>query len=690
MAQTVGLDIGIQHVRAVALRGGTVAACASVSRRNDDGTERPLANVLAELGESLPIAHANVVAASELDILARFLHLAPLPPARLNRILRLELSPEEGPAPTMDVVRLAGEGDELCYLGLVVDTAAVRLLQGEMARGGSRPRTISWGPMALAAAASRVPLDGDQLALVVDIGATGTDVALVASGRLLACRRLAIGGDQFTQVLVDSGMSVSEAERAKRASAPILPTAPEPAPAPAPVARAQVLSDVPSEPALPLIDDGDGLSLDLPSEPAMPIPAEPVAELDLELDDEPSMARSPGKTTVAMASLSLGPQLTRAAEMLYGQLATTLAFFKAQLKRSELAPARVLICGGGAGLTALESYLARRFQVPVERWDPFTGMNGAPEREPWLWARAFGLALAGSGADVPRVDLRPEADARRELWKRRLVWPWVAAACILAAGTIGALGLTEQVERDRTEAELLERAVEEHKRLTADLTNLDAERDALREDLRAIAGRIYAARDLLYTVRALKEQTRESKELWVTSLETVGIARDDGDTGTVVTPAPGGRLGSSGRTPIAPRRDSLIDRGAVDIAGRIRFDIKKTDPQMVAFRERYQTALSEWTMPEGTRLFRDVRLTNSRLDRFEKPVGNTDAGEFPFRFRCYFQATSLGSVAAAETAAVSPEAKPEPEAAVEAPAATAPAAAASAPPEAPAVPEAKP
>lgn len=668
MAQSVGLDIGTHHVRAVVLRGGRVAACASVPRRNEDGSERPLANVIAELGESAPIARADAAASSELDVLARFLHLAPLPPARLNRILRLELSPEEGPAPTMDAVRLAGEGDDLCYLGLVVDTAAVRLLQADLARGGTRPRTISWGPMALAAAASRVPLEGDELALVVDIGATGTDVALVASGRLLACRRLAIGGDQFTQVMIDGGLTASEAERAKRAAAPILPPQARPAPAsPAPV---QLPPEPPPETVLPVIDDGDGLGLDLPADPppapvvaATPEP-EPEPELELELDDGPGLPRSPGQTTVAMASLSLGPQLTRAAEMLYGQLATTLAFFKAQLKRSELAPAKVLICGGGAGLTALESYLARRFQVPVERWDPFAGMPGAPEAEPWLWARALGLALAGSGADVPRVDLRPEVDTRREAWMRRLVWPWVAAACILAAGTIAAFGLGDQVERDRTEAELLERAVEEHKRLSAELVKHEADRDALREDLRAIAGRIYAARDLLYTVRALKEQTRDSKELWITSLETVGVGRDDGDGAGAQSPAAGGRLGSTGRAATtAPRRDSLIDRGAVDIAGRIRFDVKRTDPQMVAFRERYQTALTEWTMPEGTRLFRDVRLTNSRLDRFEKAAapGNSDGGEFPFRLRCYFQATSLaldGSAVPEAPAPPAPEAKP--------------------------------
>ncbi len=657
MALSVGLDVGTHHVRAVALRGNTVAAHAAVPRRAEDGTERSLATVIAELATALPLASPGAVASSELDVLARFLHVAPLPPARMDRIIRLELSNDDGVPPTIDRVRLAVEGDDLCYLGLVVDTSAVRLLQTELARGGVKPQTISWGPLALAAAAARVPLDEGQLALVVDIGASGTDVALVGAGRLLACRRLAYGGDQFSQVLIESGLSQADAERAKRSAAPILPataTRPIIPSAAAPLAPV-ILPEAPPADAGLQIDDG--LSLDLP--PASPAPPAPVpqAELELELDDEPAAAlKSPGVTTVKMASLTLGPHLTRAAEGFYGQLATTLAFFKAQLKRSELVPARILICGGGSGLVALETYLERRFQAPVSRWDPFAGMDGAPTAEPWLWARAYGLAVQASPADVPRVDLRPEVDLKRQAWRTRLVWPWVAAACFLAAGVLAALALSEQVERDATEADLLERAVAEHKRLSDDLLKLEAARDAAREDLRAIAGRIYAARDLLWTVQALKEQTTQSKELWVTSLQTVGVGRDDGESAP--TPSGGSRL-SSGK-PVVARKDSLIDRGAVDIAGRIRFDLKKTDPQMVAFRERYQQALSDWTTPDGGHLFRDVRLTNTKVERFERP-GSTaaaDAGEFPFRFRCYFQLTSLDSDVATTQASSQPAASP--------------------------------
>lgn len=637
MALSVGLDIGTHYVRAIALRGNRIVAHAAVARLAEDGTERPLTTVVAELAESVPLARTGAVASSDLEVLARFLHVAPLPQSRLERIIRLELSPEEGAAPCLDAVRLAADGDDLCYLGLVVDAGAVRLLQGELARAGVRPRTISWGPMALAAAASRVPLEGDQLALVIDIGAAGTDVALVGDGRLLACRRLAIGGEHFTQALVETGLTPAEAERAKRASAPILPPPAEvvlpssrPEPPPAFLAPEPVLD------ALPLIDDGLGELDQPPAEPA-PAPAEPQPELELELDLDEAQPKAPGLATMKMASLTLGPQLTRAAEGFYGQLATTLAFFKSQLKRSELVPAKVLICGGGAGLAALEPYLARRFQAAVTRFDPCAGLDGAPEREPWLWARAYGLALTASGADVPRIDLRPEADLRREAWRARLVWPWVAAACLLAAGALAAVALTEQIERDDIEAGLLENAVADHKRLSAELATLEAERDAAREDLRAIAGRIHAARDLLYTVRALKEQTRESKELWVTSLQTVGVGRDDSEA---PVPNAGNRLIPGSRTAVT-RKDSLIDRGAVLIGGHGRFDVKKSDTDLLAFSESYKQKLAEWTTPEGPKLFQSVIWRNDKLERNDRAV---DGGESVFRFLCSFQPTSLGDV----------------------------------------------
>jgi Tfp pilus assembly PilM family ATPase len=636
MATAVGLDIGARGVRAIALDGTRLAGHAEVPRFNDDGTERPLATIIAELAAALPLGRP-IAASSELEVLARFLHLAPLPAERLERIIRLELSPDEGPAPAMDAVRLAVPGDDIVHLGLIAQTADVRMLQNDVQRAGVRLRALSWGPLAVATVGMRADLEGDQIALVVDIGTAGSDIALVQSGRLLACRRIAIGGQAFTQALVDSGMTPAEAERSK--CAPPAPAAPAmPAPAPVPVAPVAPVAPADDGLELPGIDDGSGLALALEPPAPPPAPVETEAEAELVLDDAPAIPRAPGSATVQIGSSTLGPALSRAAEQLYGQLSTTLAFFRAQLKRNDLAPARVLLCGGGAGLAALEPYLARRFQVPVARLDPCAGLGGTAPAEPWRWARAVGLAQQAAGGDVPVADLRPEAELRREAWVKRLVWPWVAAACLLTSGAIAAIGLSERVGRDEAEAVLLERAVADHKRLSAELAALEAERNALQEDLRAVAGRIYAARDLLYTVRALKELTGEAKELWITKLQTVAIGRDDAEVPTLPTT---GTRWKPGQPAAQPRKDSLIERGAIDLSGRVRFDTAKTDPDLVAFSEKYQRDLQEWKTPEGTPLFRTVDLTNRVIERAAGTVAGKEGGEFTFTFRGIFPATSL-------------------------------------------------
>lgn len=632
MSLSVGLDVGSLHVRAVAIRRGrgddvSVVAHASVPRRDGDGIERSLATVIAELAAAIPLAAPVACAASELEVLARFITVAPLPPARLARLLRLELAPDDGqPVPAMDAVRLAVGGDDLAFLGLIADAGAVKLLLGELARGGVRPQAVSWGPVALAAAAHRLQLDEDQLALVVDIGVGGCDVALVGAGRVLACRRLGVGGDLFTQALAETGLTPAAAEKSKLAGD---------------YARSVA---VPAPPTSALADAGDGGLAKL--------------DLDLGLDDVAeavSPPNSPDQPSLPLPGQSLAPQLTRAAETLYGQLSTTTAFFKAQLKIQTLNVSRVFLCGGGAGLAGLDEYLTRRFQIPVERWDPLAGLTGQIPEAPHCWARALGLALASP--EVPHADLRPEATLRRELWVRQLVWPWVAAACLLAAGVLAALCLSERVERDRREAELLERAVKEHESLSKELRQLETDRDALGEDLRAIAGRIYASRDLLMTVQALKELTTTNKALWVTVLET---SKDDRElTSGGEAPADTGGKRPLGKA--APARvDTLISRGAVDIVGQIRFEARKKDPEMWSYLERYQQALRDWTTAEGWKLFRDVRLQKGVPERLKKGRGvAAEEGEFPFTYRCYYPPTRLdaGLVQAVEAA---PEAKPEP------------------------------
>ena len=55
----------------------------------------------------------------------------------------------------------------------------------------------------------------------------------------------------------------------------------------------------------------------------------------------------PGAQTMQIAGATLGPEMTRTAEGLYTQLASTVAWFRAQLQLDRPRIVKVLLCGGG-------------------------------------------------------------------------------------------------------------------------------------------------------------------------------------------------------------------------------------------------------------------------------------------------------------------------------------------------------
>jgi hypothetical protein len=345
----------------------------------------------------------------------------------------------------------------------------------------------------------------------------------------------------------------------------------------------------------------------------------------------------PGAATVTMARRQLGPELTRVAEALYGQLASSVAWFRSQLKRDRLPLAKVLLAGGAAATPGLAEYLERRFGCPVAVFDPFATVAGEPPADRHAWAVAVGLALTDprlGGSHAVALDLRPEGLVRRELVRRHLIWPWVAAAALVAATIFaGWTLLAHQRSLEETRLAWVDYQAR-HEKLSAELAAVGKEEAALGEDLRAIASRIWAGRDLLYTVRALKERTLESKELWVTGLETVGIASDEPSK-------PGAMV------------DSAIGRGAVLITGKIKFAAADTDTGRNAFLTAWKDWITAWKpAPDAPALF--ARSTMVNWDpRHKEKVGKdgkvADEGEFSFTARFDFQPTALDRVIATES-----------------------------------------
>jgi cell division ATPase FtsA len=582
------------------------------------------------------------------------------------------------------------------------------------------------------------PVVDDEIALLVDIGAQSTGVALFGERRLLACRQLAIGGDAFTEALTSPLQTVVQAEALKRngqaspigavagsassAAAGARPAATPPAmPSTPPESQARsatstsinttAMSPV-SSTSLLMLDDQEPLVLseevsaphpkllELEDESVHNLkPEAPWLDLAAEADiaggaaaasfpppgaHAPSLAQpvvaaappgsddfehlldeglqAPGMATIAHARESLGPELTKVAESLYQQLASSVAWFKTQIHAQNITVAKVFLVGGGAGLKGLDSYLERRFGVPVRIYDPCAAIDGQGPDKPHEWAAAIGLALHAQRGAVS-LDLTPDQLLRRQAWSRRLIWPFVAAACLLLTGIFTGWTLLNQQGVDRESLATYADYQHRYDELKGQLDGLQAEKEGLSEDLRSIASRLYAGRDLLYAVRALKERTDQSRELWVTRLETNDISQD----AAVKDPASATRrVGATAPASRSGRKDTAIDRGAVDISGLVKFDSAPTDTQLNKYFEDYRQWLSVWRPgPNEPVLFRPnsakvlIHVINHDRDKEKaKLASGEEIGRFPFQIRYFFQPTDLAQITAERNAEVVPTTAP--------------------------------
>lgn len=690
MARTaVGLDIGHHTVRAVALRRDgrsfAITAFGQVPRRTDDGQLRPLPEVIAELKKLVPLGPSPCVAHGDLTTLVKYVGTIPLPPDRLQRLLRLEL------LQTIEATELAADSfpvpfasDELIHCCVLTQPVHAHEALINLGKLGIRPSALHVAQAAVFNATVPLPpVQDDDLALLVDIGATSTNVALFGDRRLLACRQLPIGGDTFSAALAGGEGPVSTAieQRLRSGDGLVSAFAEDKSSA---VRRSVVPpADAPSQ-GLELAGNQHDLTAKEDS-PLVFAEDEPAAAATPASDAASSSASDDGNTagtpsrqrfadssepevaptgfaTRQLAARTLGPELTRVAENLYAQLSSSLAWFRTQIHARQLTVKKVLLTGGASGQDGLEAYLQRRFNLPVSRFDPCDGLTGKVPERPYEFATAIGLAIAAADCiqGTCRLDLTPDGVLRQRLWRTRLAWPYVAAACLVLSAVLAGWTMLSNQAVAQTNIETFTAFQQRHDELKARLEALGKERDGLSEDLRSIAGRLYAGRDLLYTVRALKEQTKNSPQLWITSLDTVDIAGEgdvsDTKAATAVRGLTAGRpaLGDKKNT----RRDTAIDRGAVDVEGLVKFDDKKTDVEMNRFFEDYNTAIAKWQAgQESAPLFRDDKVLIHLVDRNAKATPTTgrvvrprtavkeiEPGRFPFKLRFFFQPTRLDDI----------------------------------------------
>src|SRR5437764_8308714 len=122
----------------------------------------------------------------------------------------------------------------------------------------------------------------------------------------------------------------------------------------------------------------------------------------------------------------------------HAELMRSITHYRAQQQGTR--PARIFLCGGGAGMPYMREFFHEKFQVPIEFFNPLqnvTVAESAPTqdvaRSAHLLGELVGLALRSVTACPVELNLRPATVVRRQDLEKRRLFFVAAAACILLA-----------------------------------------------------------------------------------------------------------------------------------------------------------------------------------------------------------------------------------------------------------------
>jgi type IV pilus assembly protein PilM len=123
---------------------------------------------------------------------------------------------------------------------------------------------------------------------------------------------------------------------------------------------------------------------------------------------------------------------------LHAELMRSITHYRAQQEGSR--PARIFLCGGGAGMPYVREFFHEKFQVPIEFFNPLQNVTVAESapmqdvaRSAHLLGELVGLALRSVTVCPMELNLRPASVVRRHDLEKRRLYFIASAACILLA-----------------------------------------------------------------------------------------------------------------------------------------------------------------------------------------------------------------------------------------------------------------
>jgi type IV pilus assembly protein PilM len=143
-------------------------------------------------------------------------------------------------------------------------------------------------------------------------------------------------------------------------------------------------------------------------------------------------AAEPADPDIGRLSKIVRSTMTR----LHAELMRSITHYRAQQQGDQ--PARIFLCGGGAGMPNMREFFYEKFELPVEFFNPLQNVSvseSAPEvaRSVHLLGELVGLALRSVAVCPMKLNLLPASVVRRQELEKRRPFFIAAAACILLA-----------------------------------------------------------------------------------------------------------------------------------------------------------------------------------------------------------------------------------------------------------------
>ena len=474
-----GIDVGHMAIRAVVLKqtktGWQIHEHGSVERFYGSSGEKSLRQEMDELTTKVKVRGPVYVSDSTLNVMIRFVSSAPLPPDRLRRLVRLDLTQHADDSGDLaaDMYVVPVNAEDIISCCPLAQPKQVNDLLFALQKNGVQAQAVSIPAAALFNASRNSFEEDERCHLIMDIGAESSRLVLVRGRQFLASRSISIGGRHFTQALVEKqNRSFGEAEKLKKSGlasksdSPILskPFKSSSANDENQTAKAKSetratemfkFSDEDEEESV-AEDDHDSLFDDdvftvaeqgeSPAESGSgdlnfsAFGSETGEDLDLP---------APGTQTMQIGAQQLGDDLMQVAEQLHMQIMSSLKWFRAQIQMPQLEIKEYHICGGSSALNGLPLYLSHRLAMDVKVFNPLHSIdvNGLQESDEYI--DAVGAALQIDEGAL-QFDLRPESVLRKEQFRREIIWPRIAAACLLIAGILFAVNvhLKQQVNAE--------------------------------------------------------------------------------------------------------------------------------------------------------------------------------------------------------------------------------------------------